>query len=234
MVEMSAAPKAASASEKFDTVRTFIHDHSVHIIDDEFYANWRDRMKMALLVYGHASKQLDDYPHMECSTRASLMRDMLKSLGYRTRSVVISAPSKNLASHTFLEAYNPDTKQWEVQDPDYDIYWGNPQTGTRASIIDVMNAPENFSPCGRDGVCAWNHTTREGTSAEILSLYLPIVTIIDKHAGERFTLYGHTVDPKATYTFNGKTGTFCETQKKNCKNGFSSVKDDLEKRKAAP
>jgi hypothetical protein len=67
--------------------------------------------------------------HMECSTRTNLMKSILQALGYDTRVVAIFNSKTNLRSHSFLEVMNPETKRWETQDVDYDIYLAQQSVG---------------------------------------------------------------------------------------------------------
>ena len=116
---------------------------------------------------------------MECSTRSNLMARLLEALGYKTRIVAIFNSRTNLKSHSFLEVMNPETKRWETQDPDYDIYWRSKESKDRLSLADSAEAVQDIEPCGRDS-CGWEHVSREGIRADKLRGYLDIVSITDK------------------------------------------------------
>jgi len=46
---------------------------------------------------------------MECSTRTSLMSEILQKLGYDTRVVAVFDTNETLTSHSFLEVMDPET-----------------------------------------------------------------------------------------------------------------------------
>jgi hypothetical protein len=54
---------------------------------------------------------------------------------------VFTSDFDTLRSHTFLEAYNPDTGHWEINDPDYDIYYVYKNTTARLSTSQILLAP---------------------------------------------------------------------------------------------
>lgn len=72
---------------RIDKVRTFINDNSEHEIDDEFFANRKNRASFAAGVLDHAKGLSADPVNMECSTRSNLMRDILHALGHQTRKL---------------------------------------------------------------------------------------------------------------------------------------------------
>ena len=47
------------------------------------------------------------------------MQEILKVLGIRSR--LVNLFSENSGSHSFLEVLNPNTNQWILEDPDYNI-----------------------------------------------------------------------------------------------------------------
>ena len=81
-------------------------------------------------------------PLLECSSRTVAMIYILDSLGIRSRMVnVFSSDFTTLRSHTFLEAYNPDNGHWEIQDPDYDVYYVYKGTTERVSTTQLLLEP---------------------------------------------------------------------------------------------
>ena len=106
--------------ERFDAVRAFLNEHSIHKIDQEFRA-LREEKSFTTAILAHAAGKRAQPVPMECSTRSNLMGQMLRKLGYKTRTVAIFDSETN-HSHTFLDVLNPDSGQWETQDPDYNIY----------------------------------------------------------------------------------------------------------------
>ena len=207
--------------EKTDKLRILINDHSDHDIDDEFYAVWGNHRAFADELLKHLKGERADTPNMECSTRSNLLGQILeRDENYDIRNVVLYTPDKNLQTHRVIEIRNPETGRWETQDTDYDVYWKNASTGERTSLAQVTADIDGHIPCGRHK-CSWSHRSREGSEADIMKHYAKIITIHDKEAGKRFSLYAPDVDPDRVYEqYEGKKGTFCEIYARNCEDGF--------------
>jgi hypothetical protein len=147
---------------------------------------------------------------------------VLQALGYETRVVAIFRSRSNLNSHSFLEVMNPETKQWETQDPDYDIFWRSKDTAERISVAEMAEAIDDIEPCGRGG-CGWDHKSREGIRAAKLKPYLDIISITAKEKATRYALYTSRADLSRTYSKGSKQGTFCEVEAKRCEMGFYDI-----------
>ncbi|MCI5166373.1 MAG: hypothetical protein D3903_09810 [Candidatus Electrothrix sp. GM3_4] len=50
----------------------------------------------------------------------------------------------NCASHTFLEVFNTDTESWEIQDPDYNIYYVDERTGNSIATLNLIFGNVDF------------------------------------------------------------------------------------------
>ncbi len=209
--------------QRLDTVRTFINDNSVHKIDAEFWANHGNPASFAAGVLAHAKGDAHKPIHMECSTRTNLMRRIFEALGYQTRVVAIFNSRTNLHSHTFLEVMNPETKRWETQDADYDIYWRDESSGLRISLADEAESIDGIEPCGRND-CGWGHASWEGIRVEKLKPYLEIISLTDKGRDLRYALYTSRADLDRTYRKERKRGSFCEVEAKRCKQGFFDIR----------
>jgi hypothetical protein len=207
--------------QRLDRVRTFINDNSIHQIDPTFWANRASPSSFAAGVLARA-KGTAEPVHMECSTRTNLMGLVLQALGYETRVVAIFRSRSNLNSHSFLEVMNPETKQWETQDPDYDIFWRSKDTAERISVAEMAEAIDDIEPCGRGG-CGWDHKSREGIRAAKLKPYLDIISITAKEKATRYALYTSRADLSRTYSKGSKQGTFCEVEAKRCEMGFYDI-----------
>jgi hypothetical protein len=217
--------------DRMDHLRVFINANSQHKEDEEFRASWRDRTKLAANFIDHLEKRRQDLPHMECSTRASLMGAILTSEGYKIRSIDVyhPLPSGLLSGHALLDVFNPHTKKWESQDPEYDVYWKNKKTGERVSMAEAGLDLENIQPCNLKR-CGWGVKSREGATGDALKNLTSYVTTIDRNADERITFYRPDIKPDATMEYSGKKGTYCDVLGKNCKDGFlPATKDNLEK-----
>jgi hypothetical protein len=201
--------------QRLDKVRTFISDNSVHKVDEKFRVNQGkpDAFLAGMLAYakGRRTKPI----HMECSTRTIAMQRILKALGYDTRIIAIYNSRTNLESHSFLEVMNPQTKRWETQDADFDIYWRSKSSGERISLADSAQSIDEIEPCGRRD-CGWNH-------AQKLIDYLDIVSITAKEKGLRFALYTSRAHLGRTYSKGQKQGVFCEVEAKRCERGFYDI-----------
>jgi hypothetical protein len=214
-------PPDADFHTRSDAVRAFINDHSSHNIDAEFYADWPHPYLMAEKVIAHARGARAAPPHMECSTRTTLMSAILRQMGFATRRIDIY-DAGTLRSHTFLEVMNPDTGAWETQDPDYDIYWRRAGSPERVSISEAAGDLDNIVPCGRTS-CRWSISSREGTRAEALRDYLDFIVVRERASSRRYTVHTARADPAKVYEHRSRTGTFCDVLAKNCRDGLFPI-----------
>jgi hypothetical protein len=148
---------------------------------------------------------------------------VLRKLGYETRIVAIFDSHTNLKSHSFLEVLNPNTRQWETQDADFDLYWRRIGSGERTSLADAAEALDEIQPCGRKD-CGWENKSREGIRAEKLKPYLDIISITAKQKAARYALYTSRADLSRFYSKDQKQGTFCQVEAKRCKHGFFDIR----------
>lgn len=160
-------PKA-SFHQKVDSARQFIHGHSIHKVDKEFYTYWYNIPVLMTMMAAHAQEpDKHQPPHAECSSRTAVMYWLLKGLDVRSRIVVIY-PAEDLiedlieGTHTYLEVHNPQTEKWEIQDPHYNMYWVFSETGERASTEDMLTYPieETFLPCISPDDCSYSSPER--------------------------------------------------------------------------
>lgn len=161
---------------------------------------------------------------MECSVRSSLMRVILSELGYKTRTVIVyNATTRprglDLDSHTFIEVWNPDTKHWETQDPDYDLYYIEKDTENRVSYAEVAKSPDRYIPCN-DNKCGWDIVSRENIKAKTLLDYMDIISIVDKERKARYSFRKDDINPEKTYKTQDGEASFCNILEKNCRSGF--------------
>jgi len=128
-------------TEQIDYVREFIYQNSQHGLDAES-AKYRLELSVTLQMLWNFSQTHQNPPLLECSSRTVAMLDILESLGIRGRMVnVFTSDFDSLRSHTFLEAYNPDSGHWEIQDPDYDIYYVYKANAARVSTSQILLEP---------------------------------------------------------------------------------------------
>jgi hypothetical protein len=208
--------------QRLDKLRTFINDHSSHKVDKVFWANHGNADVFAAGVLAHAKGMAAEPVHMECSTRTNLMNSILQALGYDTRVVAIFNSRTNLNSHSFLEVMNPETKRWETQDADYDIYWRSKGSGERMSLAEAAQSIDDIEPCGRNA-CGWGQASREGIKARKLMDYLDVISITARQKAIRYALFTSRADLNRTYSKGSKQGSFCEVEAKRCEHGFYDI-----------
>lgn len=212
------APGLQHFDARMDALRGFINTHSIHKIDAEFKTYWKDSREIARRTLSYAKGETDQKPHLECSTRAGMMGAFLKGMGYRTRPIVVfGMKDGSLLSHTFLEAQNPDTKKWQVQDPDLDLYYM--VGGERASIEDLIKTDiEGITPCNSSGACGWEIVSPEDFPATKVQKYIGLASVNDYQEGVRPLLVNEKrFDLDQVFKYKDKDGTFCQHLKKNCR-----------------
>lgn len=230
LLPLAEIPADADFHQTVDAVRQFINQNSEHNIDEEFYAHWHKHDIIAEKILNHAqNNQKFSIPHLECSSRSFVMESMLQALGYRTRSVDVYEPDPDYPSHTFLDVQDPETHQWHIQDPDYDIFWRNIDTGKRISSIELAKSSlDNIEPCTSVERCGWHVKSREGKKAKVLKKYAGLVVVRDGEIGqrdlftnaERFSL--ETPQP----VNNQKPLAYCDYRDKNCKGKITVFGDN--------
>lgn len=214
------APELQHFDARMDALRTFVTTHSIHKIDELFKSYWKDSQEIARRTLLYAKGESDEKPHLECSTRSGMMGAFIKGLGYRTRPVVVfGMKDGSLLSHTFLEAQNPDTGKWQVQDPDLDLFYIVKETNERASIEDLIRLDiDSIQPCNSSGACGWDIKSHEDFPATKMHRYMGIASINDYQMDDRPLLVNSKrFDLEHTFIYKDKEGTFCEHLKKNCR-----------------
>jgi hypothetical protein len=156
-----------TASDIIRAVMEFVHDNSLHLVDDEHkdYA-FNDLVvsKKLLLAYqGHKSEK----PHLSCGPRSCLMRDILRRFGIDARTIqLFSDAHKDVQGHRLLEVFNPETQSWEVWDPDHSVTYVDALTKKSLNIIDcLLGDLEKIMP--KDGnIEGWKETSTERLKEE--------------------------------------------------------------------
>lgn len=201
-----------------DYVRDFIWRHSVHKIDEDFYAHWGNTPVIVAKMIAYAQGQQQHPPHLECSSRSGLMFGIMKALGYRVRGVDVYRHLDEFPAHSFLEALNPESGQWEIYDTDHNIFWRDIETGHRVGITEVIAAPDldKMQPCLAGGVCGWDAVFK--IEAQRMRAYYGLAVIIDRDAGARPLLINRSrfpFDKPAPIAGRGHLA-YCEYRAKNC------------------
>jgi hypothetical protein len=222
IIALAAIPSEADFHQTVDGVRTFINDHSQTKIDAAFRAMIGDSVAFADGIIAHARDPSVERVHMECSTRTNLMGRVLRRMGYETRTIAIFKTKGRYSSHTFLDVLNPETKGWETQDPDYDLYWTSLSSKKRVSLAETAEQLEDLRPCGRS-VCGWDHVSRDGNAAKSLVDKLDILSVTNKEGDIRYSVYTTRANLRQSFAIGGKTGTYCEVMAKRCRDGFHPI-----------
>jgi hypothetical protein len=217
IIAMAGIAATMPLDEQVDRLRTFVNRNSIHEIDDEFYSYWRDLPQVIARMTAFA-QGLGPPPHLECSSRSELMQAVLPRLGHDTRAIVLYDHAEGFPSHTFIEVRDTATGRWQIQDPDYDLYWTHLASGRRASIYDLLASPlTGFAPC--NGIhCDWSLVSWEGKAAAKLRRYFGLASVVDRERGVRPLLVNTTrFDLAQPQLVEGATRTFCQWAGKNCR-----------------
>lgn len=128
-----------TGSDRFDYVREFVNDNSIHSIDDEFDQYAFSEEKVMPLLWGNYQGE-NRKPHLSCGPRTYAMKQILEALGHEARVVdIFSGPAQ---SHTFLEVYDEVAGAWQIQDPDFNVTY-RASDGQRLSAVELVTRPGN-------------------------------------------------------------------------------------------
>ena len=142
------AQQFQTQTETIDFVRDFVYNNSIHMIDEEFWEYAYDTPRVLGMLYDTYANDAPP-PHLVCDPRSYAMAEILGNLSISRRVVYVYTDSLDdgVQSHTFLEVFNEDYERWEVQDPDYNIYWEDTRTGERVSALQlVLDDLDSFMP----------------------------------------------------------------------------------------
>ena len=190
-----------SWEQKIDFVRHFVNTNSIHATDDA----WGDHAifinRTLSMIYDHHAG-LGEPPHLSCGPRTRAMQWILDRMGITSREVQVYSDAFDLIrSHTFLEVSNPESGQWEVQDPDYNVYYKNKLTNQRISAYElVFGDLENYLPCSVETSCGWQRT---GTSLLRESNYFMAVRFSSPANASTFLVNINRYSADKEYTGNG-------------------------------
>jgi hypothetical protein len=120
---------------------------------------WEDEPKnvVAIQMMYDTIQGQGEKPYLWCDGRATAFMTLLREMGIDSRLIFLYGDNADqIQEHTVLEAFNPDTQQWEVQDALHDIYYVDTDTQARASIERlVFGSLETIIACdGAAGSCS--------------------------------------------------------------------------------
>lgn len=178
--DLSGVDKARTFHAKIDTLMAFVHNNSVHNIDDEFWDDFRNKPRTLDKLLAHAKGESKERPHMECSTRSKLLLPLIRKAGFEAHMVDLFMYKPQYDSHVVVEVKNPDTGLWEVYDPTYKIHWKNQNTNARASMRDLVFTPNfPFTPCLDEIRCGYGRTDHAFPVPEKVEGFFGLAVLMD-------------------------------------------------------
>lgn len=159
---LSTLPKDPSESMLIQKTMEYIHNNSLHLIDDEHARDSLNIIKVLHKLDVASNGNVEEKPHLSCGPRSYVMRALLSRFGIYSRLIQIySDDYETHEAHRLLEVYNSTTKSWETWDPDYGVTYLDKETRKSADIITMIKSDKsNFIPVGlgREG---WVETKTE-------------------------------------------------------------------------
>jgi len=133
-----AAQNFPSQTAQIDFVREWVNQNSIHLIDKEHDSYAFNNQKVLVKLWQtYAVDQAP--PHLSCGPRTMAMQSILNELGIQSRVISIFTDNyTQVRSHTFLEVFNQDTRNWEIQDPDFNLYYIDLRTQQRLATTDLL------------------------------------------------------------------------------------------------
>lgn len=146
------AQNHASTFETVNYLRDFLHRHADISGDSGYQADYSDAMQQ---LFDHSQGNADA-PQLYCNGLSTGMLTTLAQLGIESRLIFLYAdPPGWFSEHTFLEVFNPDTQQWEVHDPTFNLYFVDSETGQRVATERlVFGSRETILGCDSAGDCS--------------------------------------------------------------------------------
>jgi len=149
----------ATPTEIIRRTMEFVHNNSVHPIDEEHSKHAFDmRLVMNKLLLAYQSDD-SERPILSCGPRSCAMKEILKRFGIISRLVqVLSDDYEQVEGHILLEVFNPDTESWEVWDPDFRVTFVDAVSKRRLDIMEIaFGDKEKVVP--QDGaIMGWEET----------------------------------------------------------------------------
>jgi len=146
---------AASHTDAQDLAREFVFTNSIHGEGEPYEWDIPVVLDMLWDAYVNDGPQ----PIIACGPRSLALQTIYDNLGYTSNQVsIFTDAGTDVASHTFLEVYNPDTAEWQIQDPDFGVYYVLTATGRRlpANEMIVTNL-DDVTPMSPRGEGWWEN-----------------------------------------------------------------------------
>lgn len=220
-----------------DTLRDCVHQNSKHSMDDEFYAIARKAGKGVLAnrsyaeeVIKYAKGKRDTRPHLECSKRARTLTSLYNALGYKARHIRVSAYAANFPDHVLSEVYNPQTQDWEFQDPSFNVHIKNIKSQKRLSLKELIQTDNSeLVPCQFKNNCGWKQYTHDGYFHTNGILNLTGIAFLGSYDDIRRgpLIYNPEKFPiENPISYDDKDYTYCDLRPRHCKKIINVLEED--------
>lgn len=128
----------SSESERIDFIRNWVYEKSIHKIDTE-HKKYAFNTPRVLSMLWKTHQTTKGHAHLSCGPRAMAMKSILEKLEIQNRIIsIFTDDNPEVNSHTFLEVFNKETKRWELQDPDFNIYYIALDTQERVATAQLI------------------------------------------------------------------------------------------------
>jgi len=139
-----------SETERIDFIRDWVYRNSIHKIDAEHDEYAFDTPRVLFMLW-RSHQTSKDYPHLSCGPRMNVMKAILENLRIPNREIMIfDNDYLEIYGHIFLDVFDRQTRNWEVEDPDFDISYIDIRNRKRLSaaglIWDDLNSVVPISP----------------------------------------------------------------------------------------
>ena len=134
--------KAGNEQDLIDSIRNYVNRHSIHEEKSEEFRLYAFNTPVVIQKLVENFESGKSPPHLSCTPRAWAMRSILNDFGFKNRIIQLYFPGEDeMFSHTFLEVFNPETRLWEVHDPDINLIYVD-SLGNRLSIFAMKTKSE--------------------------------------------------------------------------------------------
>lgn len=142
--------KPTNKTELIDMARWFVRNGFIgkYDVDVWYDENKYDTELVLETLYQHHLDPSSEPAHLDCQPSSRALASILNYFGFQTRLVALLTDDYDyVASHAMVEVLNPDSGKWELQDPQYNLFFYDSLTGQRVSAIDIVfNGTENIIP----------------------------------------------------------------------------------------
>jgi hypothetical protein len=152
-------PQNPSTKIITQAVMEYIHNNSIHKIDDEYQLYAFNTNIVLEKLHLASNGNSEEKPHLSCGPRSYAMRELLKSFNIYSRLVQLYSDNFGThAGHRLLEVFNREENSWEVWDPDYGVTYIDRNTRKPIDIITmIFSDSDNIIPVGLSGE-GWENT----------------------------------------------------------------------------